>query len=290
MKSCVRCNVSFNRDHWTCPSCGFTPRWEGSHYCFSPDIATGDASFDLKRFELVRDFEPGSFWYESRNRLIIWLLRRFFPTARNLFEIGCGTGLVLSAVADHFPQMAVAGSDVYPEGLAYAKKRVDRASLYQMDARHIPFFEEFDIIGAFDVLEHIDEDGLALAQMFRAVRRGGGVIVSVPQHQTLWGHGDDRAKHKRRYSRQELLQKVGNAGFRVLYTTSFFFFLLPLMFASRVSQRIFSKPCDTLDELKTTEKAGAILSPIMSLEFGLIRMGLSLPVGGSLFLVAQKST
>jgi SAM-dependent methyltransferase len=59
------------------------------------------------------------------------------------------------------------------------------AVLFQMDARKIPFESEFDVIGAFDVLEHIEEDEKALAQIFHAVLPGGGLILTVPQHRFL---------------------------------------------------------------------------------------------------------
>jgi 2-polyprenyl-3-methyl-5-hydroxy-6-metoxy-1,4-benzoquinol methylase len=42
-----------------------------------------------------------------------------------------------------------------------------------MDARNIPFAEEFDIIGAFDVLEHIEQDTDVLAKMYQATQNGG---------------------------------------------------------------------------------------------------------------------
>ena len=48
------------------------------------------------------------------------------------------------------------------------------ARFFQMDARNIPFENEFDVIGVFDVLEHIEEDEIVFSQIFRAVKSGGG--------------------------------------------------------------------------------------------------------------------
>ena len=69
-----------------------------------------------------------------------------------------------------------------------------------MDARNIPFRDEFDVIGAFDVLEHIDEDVAVIDEVRKALRPGGGFLMSVPQHPALWSQQDERAFHVRRYT------------------------------------------------------------------------------------------
>lgn len=66
-----------------------------------------------------------------------------------------------------------------------------------MDARRIPFEGEFDVIGAFDVLEHIEEDERVLGQLNAALRSGGGIIATVPQHQWLWSEMDTVSGHRR---------------------------------------------------------------------------------------------
>ena len=106
-----------------------------------------------------------------------------------------------------------------------------------MDARRIPFECEFDVVGAFDVLEHLVEDESALAQMFNAARPGGGLLVTVPQQRYLWSASDEYAMHQRRYSRAELRAKVESAGFQIERITSFNSLLLPLMILSRMQQK-----------------------------------------------------
>src|SRR5204863_7401731 len=99
------------------------------------------------------------------------------------------------------------------------------------DARALPYRDAFDLVGAFDVLEHIDEDEAVLAEMAAATRRGGGVLITVPQHPWLWSEADDHAHHRRRYSRSALIDKVRSAGLRPVAVTSFVTFLLPVMAA-----------------------------------------------------------
>ena len=154
------------------------------------------------------------------------------------------SGYVLSGVAEANPQLEVSGSEIHSAGLNYAANRVKHAGLFQMNGRAIPFEDEFDVIGAFDVLEHIEEDVKVLAQIFRALSRGGGVIVKVPRHRFLWSQPDEYACHVRRYEAQELHDKVEQAGFWVERETSFVSVLLPLMFMSRLSKR---KPVENYD-------------------------------------------
>lgn len=77
---------------------------------------------------------------------------------------------MLSGIAETHPIMSLTGSEVFLEGLSYALPRVLAAKFIQMDARNIPFVEEFDAIGAFDVLEHIEEDEAVLSQLHRALK------------------------------------------------------------------------------------------------------------------------
>ena len=83
------------------------------------------------------------------------------------------------------------------------------------------------------MLEHIDEDEAALAAINRALRPGGGLIVTVPQHRWLWSETDRFSGHERRYTRRELRAKLAAAGFEPRLVTSFVSVLLPVMMASR---------------------------------------------------------
>jgi 2-polyprenyl-3-methyl-5-hydroxy-6-metoxy-1,4-benzoquinol methylase len=254
---------------------------------FAPEQADSNDGFDVDSFALLARLEPTSFWFRSRNRLIVQLLRRHFPDAKNLLEIGCGTGYVLSGVHEAMPQLNLAGSELYTAGLGFASTRLPGATLYQMDCRHIPFEAEFDVVCAFDVLEHVEEDEVALAEMFNAVRPGGGIIVSVPQHKWLWNAGDDYAHHKRRYRRSELRAKLAAAGFDVVRMTSFVTLLLPVMALSR-SRRRDLHTYNPKSEYQAPRAIDRAMESVLEAERWLIRRGISLPAGGSLVAVARR--
>lgn len=235
--------------------------------------------------------EPKHFWFVARNRILMDAMRKYFPEPGKVLEMGCGTGFVLSGLRATFPQARLSGSDIFTEGLVFTARRVPSAFLFQMDARHIPFQEEFDLIGAFDVLEHIEEDNAVLAQMYQACKQGGGIVLTVPQHRWLWSRVDDFAHHKRRYTRVELIEKTARAGFRVEYATSFVSLLLPLMLASRGLKKSGADMDEQMEAvgLKVGKLTNAVLGAIMKIERSLISLGLSFPFGGSLLLVARKA-
>lgn len=255
---------------------------------FLPDMTETNDGFSAVYFAQLATVEESSFWFRSRNNLLIWALRRYFPHINKFLEIGCGTGLVLSGIQRYFPGLKLSGSEIFSEGLDFAKERLPDVNLFQMDARRIPFEDEFDVIGAFDVLEHIDEDELVLLQMFRAIRRAGGIILTVPQHRFLWSGVDEYSFHKRRYTRRDLVGKVERAGFRIIRVTSFVSFLLPLMIFSRLKQCRPQRDFDPLREYKIGTLLNMTFENVLTIERGLIKSGISFPAGGSLLVVAKK--
>lgn len=288
MKICVYCRKSFSASGWKCPSCGKLPEKSNGFYSFAPSLANMNEGFKPEYYEDLFDLAGKNFWFRSRNRLLIWALREFFPNASSYLEVGCGMGYVLSGVENALPSLKVSGSEIYSEGLKYAKKRLQRADLFQMDARDIPFVEEFDAIGAFDILEHIPDDGQVLSEMYRACRRGGGILLAVPQHPFLWSRFDEDSCHVRRYTSKELKAKVMRAGFKPLKMTSFISLLLPLFAASRLRIRHKDSGYDIIEDLKVNGILNFAFEKTCDLENAIIRSGLSFPAGASLLLAARK--
>jgi SAM-dependent methyltransferase len=254
---------------------------------WAPELAKQNDGFPEAGFEKLIKLEANSFWFRFRNAIILWALEKYFPNLDSFIEVGCGTGFVLSGIVERFSGARMVGSEIYSAGLVYAAKRLPDVDLVQMDARKLPYCSEFDVLGAFDVIEHILEDELVLLNFQRAIKRGGGILITVPQHAWLWSPMDEVAFHKRRYSKKELHAKVEAAGFQILHSTSFVFLLLPLMMGSRLFRK-FSQGSPGNDELALSPTLDSLLSAVMKIECLLIKWGISLPVGGSRFIVGRK--
>jgi len=195
---------------WRCMSCGRAVEHRCGVPCLAPELIGSRSGFDPGFFQDLLRIEAANFWFLNRGRLILRLLDEHFPASRSLLEIGCGTGSVLGAIQEHRPELCLIGSELHPEGIAIAGRRLGQGvTLLQFDARAIPAREEFDVVGAFDVIEHIPEDETVLRAMRTCLRPGGGAIVTVPQHPWLWSPFDDAAHHCRRYRRGELEANFG---------------------------------------------------------------------------------
>lgn len=247
--------------------------------------------YAAEMFDEIIRYEPTSWWFRSRNRLIGRTIRAEFADARTVLEVGCGTGYTLYALRGALPGARLTGTELFDEGLALARQRWSDVTLLQADARALPFGEQFDLVGAFDVIEHIDDDDRALREAYRVLRPGGGLLITVPQHRWLWSEADEYAHHQRRYTRNALTGAVRDAGFEVIWVTSFVTMLLPAMAVSRVLSRRRQRrgePFDPWGEFKIPPRLNRWFEALAKIEQALIGGGVSLPAGGSLLLAGRK--
>ena len=210
---CPRCSAGENiaEDQpvwpleWHCSSCGSTIETRDGIPLLASAVANSVDEMDPALFQSLAHWESNNFWFVPRNRLVTNFVNRYFPSAKCFMEIGCGNGFVLSAISQLKPWFRLVGAELHPEALLISRLRLgSKAELVQMDARTISAANAFDVIGAFDVLEHIEDDNEVLLAMHRALRCGGGIVLAVPQHPWLWSKTDEVAHHKRRYRRGEL--------------------------------------------------------------------------------------
>jgi hypothetical protein len=124
--------------------------------------------------------------------------------------------------------------------------------------------------------------------MRRALRKEGGIILTVPQHPFLWSKFDEFSHHVRRYRARDLKSKIERAGFRIVAETSFVSLLFPLVVLSRLSRAFSTAEYDGMADLKQAPTVDFCLGTVMDLERLLIRAGVSFPVGGSLLMAARK--
>jgi SAM-dependent methyltransferase len=250
---------------------------------FAPELVDGDGTDAAYPFEALVRAEASHFWFRNRAALIAWAIRTHFPAATSVLEVGCGAGGVLLGIQQTSPRARLTGSELLLPGLRRAQQRLAGVELVQMDAHHIPFEREFDVIGAFDVLEHIDDDESVLREMNRALAIGGGIVITVPQHAWLWSQFDEACGHRRRYTRQGLVGKLRAAGFEPVRVTSFTTFALPLLMAVRRR----NGAVDLAQEVSVPiAPVNMLLWTLASLERALIAANVSFPAGGSLLVVA----
>ncbi|MEX0694527.1 MAG: class I SAM-dependent methyltransferase [Rhodospirillales bacterium] len=292
MKRCLACETLFDSATWTCPSCDNTPDVVGGYHAFAPELIDNKTAFDDESFGDLAESEDSSFWYVPRNNLIAWALRKYFPNAKTFYELGCGTGIVLKGLHDANPNLKLTGSDIYTTGLDEAHKRLRESvdELLQTGAHDIPFRNHFDAIGAFDVVEHIDDDVGAMRELLQTLKPGGGAIFVVPRHMFMWSIMDDLACHKRRYGGRQFEDRVKLAGYEIVRTFSFGALTLPLQYWSRKVLQRFRKGEKMADylELKVSPLTGLVLRLLFEIDQIPVKMGVNYPFGASLVVIARR--
>jgi len=250
-------------------------------------------SFDASTFDFLFQMEQKHFWHVGRREIILDVIERNVPKLQNIrmLEIGCGNGSVLAFLKQN--GIDIEGGDIFFEGLRFCRQRVDSVPLYQLDVLALPFSREFDMIGLFDVLEHIENDKKALAEIKRALKGGGNLILTVPAHKFLWSRHDEASHHRRRYGRMELIVKLECCGFTVNKVTYYMFFLFPVLAIMRLLSKIFrnkkheKQGIQTSLELKKIPVINSVFLAFLRLEKYLIRY-LNIPSGASLLVIATR--
>lgn len=249
---------------------------------------TCPAGFDHAAVARLNDLgRHNHFWIRERCRLVDRLLTRLQRTSGGgwaaALELGCGAGLMLPLLEACAKRVvAVDGHrTLLQSALAASTKTV----LLQGEVTHSGLrSQQFDLITAFDVLEHVDPDAF-LSEARRLAGDGAKLLISVPAFPALWSEMDVRAGHRCRYRWPQLNAELARSGWRPLGHTHFQFLLFPLVYVSRRLGRTSPR------ELERRPPPGLdrLLGTINSIEVALLG-GLSLPFGSSLFAWACADT
>jgi SAM-dependent methyltransferase len=139
------------------------------------------------------------------------------PRGATVIDLGCSTGYLLEDLRRAHPDASLIGVDLVAGGLRKAHQHVPDAQLLLADACALPLPEE-SVDGAVsaNLLEHVPEDALALAELLRILRPGARAVIVVPVGPGNYDYYDRFLGHERRYARGELAAKAAAAGFQVL--------------------------------------------------------------------------
>ena len=272
------------------PSADICPKVSADHT--SEPLHAG--GYDERYVPALAAVEDRHFWFRSRNSVIRAVAANVEPTLPDRYrvlEIGCGTGNCLRVLESVFRRGVVLGMDSQYRGLAIARRRVS-CPLLQGDLRHAPLAPtvRFDVIGLFDVLEHIEDDVGALEAVRARLTAEGTLLLTVPAAPGLWSAFDVAARHCRRYRAEHLEQVLTRAGFRVDYMSAFMSALYPLAWLKRRWNARRTQPAGDpiLSDLKIVPGINAGLRALLSVEPRLIAAGYRLKFGTSLVALSRN--
>jgi SAM-dependent methyltransferase len=234
-----------------------------------------------EQFEL----EDTHWWFQGRRAVIRALLREAGSGGDlRLLDAGCGTGRNMVEFAD---LGTVEGVDPSPDAIEFCRRRGVH-NVREGRLERLPYDDGcFDLILATDVLEHIPDDRVALAELLRVAAPGGRLLATVPAYRWLWSEHDTVHHHFRRYTLRALRERLVETGWEPLRLTYFNSLLLPPIAAVRLLGRLRSERGGERPDLKLTPPGlNYLLEQPMRAEAALIRRGVRLPAGVSIGVVA----
>lgn len=257
------------------------------------------ASYDPVFFKALFAVEDRHFWFRARNRVLAAVIQQLvteLPPGFRALEVGCGTGNTLRILEQECQSAMVVGIDLFSEGLSFARQRVN-CPLVQGDVQQPPFQTPFEIIGLFDVLEHLPEDRQVLQSLHTMLAPRGKLIVTVPAHPSLWSYFDEASCHYRRYTFSELANKLTESGYKLTYITQYMASIFPLVWVGRRLAELakslqltseHSSSARAREELRIRPVVNEVLAWLLSQEVHCIIRRCKLPIGTSLLAVAEK--
>ncbi|CAD5244042.1 Methyltransferase type 11 [Thermococcus camini] len=222
------------------------------------------------------DFERTYWWFKSRRDLIKSLLLKFHFHGP-LLDVGSGSGENLEAIKGIVPHSV--GVELSDTMIEYASKL--GRNIIRGNVEALPFDDStFMSVAALDILEHVD-DRRAIKEIWRVLKPGGKLLITVPAFMWLWGIHDDVHGHKRRYSARQVLKLTQGTGFNIVFWSYWNF----ILFIPSAIQKKLGKSHSLVRLPKPLNDA---LYAISKLDNYLILRGLKLPIGTSIVVIAQK--
>ena len=235
-------------------------------------------------YQQMAELDDRHWWYRARRRILAELVRREArpPKDARILEIGCGTGHNLSMLAGFGH---IDGLELDDEMRALSQKRLGRKIMRSP----LPELGEvkdksYDLIGAFDVIEHIDDDVAAVAAIATKLKPGGKFMMTVPAHPWMWTAHDVANHHKRRYSKRALRTLIEGSPMKLDRIGYFNSLLFPVAVAERAVSKLRGK--DDGNVSLPPAPLNSALEAVFGAERYLVGR-LPLPPGLSLFAVAS---
>lgn len=245
------------------------------------------ASLKTAEYAMMAKREKTYWWHLGRLRIIHAYIRpvRAQKKKFTILNIGCGTG----GTIDMLEAFGVTdNADISDEAIKFMKKqgytRITKVENIKLPSKA----KTYDMVGAFDVLEHIEDQVGALKEWKRVIKDDGAIIITVPAYQWLWSGHDVSLHHKRRYTLKRLTDAANEAGLKPEKKSYAIVFSLPLVAGFRVLDRVLRrKPSSETSYVNVPTWINSFFTKLLYGEARLHNV-ISFPCGTSIIAVFRK--
>jgi len=241
---------------------------------------------NIQLYRIFFEIQNKHWWFSSKRAIILETIARYtnLNPSSTILDIGCGSGLMLNALEG---LGNTSGMDMSDDAIQFSQE-IFRGGIrkgYLPD--NVPFPEnQFDLITALDVIEHIDDDVQSLKTIKELLTATGTAIIPVPAYMVLWSHFDEINEHKRRYTLTELKNKLEQAGFRIEKISYYNTFLFPIAYVVRKLNNFLGRN-GVSDIEMPSDIMNNLLRRVFSSEKSLLRY-CNFPFGVSVLAVVKK--
>lgn len=229
--------------------------------------------------------EATHWWFAGKRLLMRRLLgERLQRPGLRILDVGCGAG---ATAAEFSADGWVCAADRSVHALRFVGER-GVATRVAASAEALPFRDGmFDIVLAFDIIEHVDDDAAFLRELGRVLAPGGVVAIHVPAWPALWSHHDEVLEHKRRYTRRSLRALLRDSPLNIAYLGWASCAIFPVTVAIRWARRLSNAQAEGADLGVVPPWLNRLLTGVYRAESAVaVRTGL--PFGVSLAALAAR--
>lgn len=272
------------------------PIWTGSGFLvgdiavpileYSENFAGWSDDLTTLHENLVGDSHPVDM--ASRNYAIQQISNEVTESCEVLMEIGCSSGFLIKEIVSRFPDLIVIGADVVKAPLQRLAKTQPNLPLIRFDLLQNPLPNScVNHLIMLNVLEHIEDDFLALKNAYDLLKPGGSLIIEVPAGPYLYDSYDKQLHHFRRYTALELQAKLKSVGFTITRKSHLGFFIYPVFALVKIINKIGFKSNSSVETQASRTSNSKFLSIIMNTEFKLSKF-FSYPFGVRVLITAKR--
>jgi 2-polyprenyl-3-methyl-5-hydroxy-6-metoxy-1,4-benzoquinol methylase len=249
-------------------------------------------TYNVKYYEIMAEAGKKHFWFRIRQKIIENYFKSMMidnTCQKSFLEVGVGVGVVSGNLKSRYNGISFYGIDIYREGLKYAQNDYN-LNVLAGDICQPPFKSQFDIVGLFDVIEHIENDDAFLVKTRELLRDKGIIFLTVPACMSLWSYFDEISEHKRRYNKDEIIRKLSKAGFDTINASYFMSLTFPIMYLSRTRGKLKKEEKENIviKELRPNKLVNTALYYLLLIEYIFLKIGLKVSFGSSLIVLAKR--
>lgn len=244
---------------------------------------------DYIDYKKVGNIKELHFWYKARLNLISNLFNKILGGSGKKFkilDIGCGIGTEIK-ILKNYGEITVI--DKNKKALEIAGNEGVKRIWADVEEIAIPK-KSYDVICAFDVLEHLNNDKKSLEKIYASLKKNGYLFFTVPAFPSLFSTHDLAMGHKKRYLKKEVISLLKTTGFNIVKINYWNTILFPLIAVVRIIKKLKKGSAIESDAHKIPKIINVVLYHILNLENKNIFFNLTSPFGLSIYGVAKKES